>query len=148
MKNNLGTAQALAFGLVPAPGPADTTVPAKAAVVAREADEDGIPKRTLERAKKELGVRSRKEGAGPWYWQLPEGRQGPDPRDLATFGEPGDLRPAEVENGDGSVPAGTGGEEHCQARSAARLAALGAGSPAEAEVRGLEGTNRAGLPCR
>lgn len=40
-----------------------------------QANHDGIPLRTLKRAKRDLGVLSYKEGFGPgatWYWKLPE----------------------------------------------------------------------------
>jgi putative DNA primase/helicase len=48
--------------------------PMKAEDVIEEAKLDGIAKRTLDRAKKELGVKSRKTPSkfgGEWYWELP-----------------------------------------------------------------------------
>jgi putative DNA primase/helicase len=52
--------------------------PAKADDVIDEAKQEGIAKRTLDRAKKELGVKSRKEHGttdGPWVWELPPKRE-------------------------------------------------------------------------
>jgi putative DNA primase/helicase len=45
----------------------------KADDLIEEAGQEGISKRTLDRAKKELGVKSRREGgsAGEWFWELP-----------------------------------------------------------------------------
>src|SRR5262245_18119456 len=38
-----------------------------------EAKQEGIAKRTLDTAKKDLGIKSRREGgsAGAWFWELP-----------------------------------------------------------------------------
>jgi hypothetical protein len=52
--------------------------PARADDVIDEAKQEGISKRTLDRAKKELGVKSRKEHGrtdGPWVWELPPKRE-------------------------------------------------------------------------
>jgi putative DNA primase/helicase len=52
--------------------------PAKADDIIDEAKQEGIAKRTLERAKKELGIKSRKEHGrtdGPWMWELPPKRE-------------------------------------------------------------------------
>jgi DNA polymerase bacteriophage-type len=52
--------------------------PAPADDVFEEAKQCGITRRTLERAKKELGIRSRKatgQIAGKWMWELPKGAQ-------------------------------------------------------------------------
>jgi AAA domain len=49
--------------------------PAKADDIIEEAKQDGIAKRTLDRAKKELGVKSWKERGkidSEWYWELPK----------------------------------------------------------------------------
>src|SRR5262249_7277016 len=46
--------------------------PAKVDDLVEEAKQAGISKRTLDRAKKDLGVRSRKSGLdGGWMWELP-----------------------------------------------------------------------------
>jgi putative DNA primase/helicase len=48
--------------------------PAKADDIIEEANQDGIAKRTLDRAKKELGIKSRKTPSrfnGEWFWELP-----------------------------------------------------------------------------
>jgi hypothetical protein len=48
--------------------------PAKADDIIEEAKQDGIAKRTLDRAKKELGIKSRKTPSGfdgDWFWELP-----------------------------------------------------------------------------
>src|SRR5262249_52704313 len=47
--------------------------PAKADDLIEEAKQEGIAKRTLDRVKKELGIRSHKEGGstGTWFWELP-----------------------------------------------------------------------------
>jgi putative DNA primase/helicase len=41
--------------------------------IVEEAKQEGIAKRTLDRAKKDLGVKSRKQGGAgtPWFWELP-----------------------------------------------------------------------------
>ncbi len=48
---------------------ADGPVPAEEILV--RAKQDGIAKRTLDRAKKDSGVLSGKEGSGPWSWNIP-----------------------------------------------------------------------------
>jgi bifunctional DNA primase/polymerase-like protein/AAA domain-containing protein len=43
-----------------------------------EAKQEGIAKRTLDRAKKDLGIKSRKQRGktdGPWFWELPPKRE-------------------------------------------------------------------------
>jgi putative DNA primase/helicase len=52
--------------------------PAKADDVIEEAKQEGIAKRTLDRAKKDLGVKSRREGGstGDWFWELPPKTKG------------------------------------------------------------------------
>ena len=45
--------------------------PKPAPQVIREAKDAGIAKRTLDRAKKELGVRAQKHGVGGWFWMMP-----------------------------------------------------------------------------
>ena len=48
--------------------------PVKADDIIDEAKQEGIAKRTLDRAKKELGIKSRKTPSkfdGEWYWELP-----------------------------------------------------------------------------
>src|SRR5262249_32298291 len=48
--------------------------PVKAEDIIDEAKQEGIAKRTLDRAKKELGIKSRKTPSkfdGEWYWELP-----------------------------------------------------------------------------
>jgi hypothetical protein len=48
--------------------------PMKADDIIEEANLDGIAKRTLDRAKKELGIKSRKTPSkfdGEWFWELP-----------------------------------------------------------------------------
>ena len=42
--------------------------------IVEEAKQEGIAEKTLRRAKKELGIKSRKEHGrtdGPWMWELP-----------------------------------------------------------------------------
>jgi AAA domain len=47
--------------------------PVKSDDVLEEAKQEGIAEKTLRSAKKELGIRSRREGgsAGTWFWELP-----------------------------------------------------------------------------
>jgi putative DNA primase/helicase len=50
------------------------TGPMKAEDIIEEAKQDGIAKRTLDRAKKDLGIKSRKTPSkfdGEWFWELP-----------------------------------------------------------------------------
>ena len=48
------------------------TGPVGAIDIAEEAKQNGIAKRTLDRAKKDLGIKSRKNKVdGNWYWELP-----------------------------------------------------------------------------
>jgi hypothetical protein len=58
--------------------------------VYKEAKSAGITDRTLERAKAQLGVRSRKlgrdAGSAHWAWTLPEERQSGDLGDLPISG--------------------------------------------------------------
>lgn len=64
----------------------------EAQTVIREANENGISKRTLYRAKDELGIRPRKTAVrGPWTWELPEAGQGVRSESLATFDSVGHL---------------------------------------------------------
>ena len=49
---------------------ADGPCPAKDLLAV--ASEDGIPERTLRRAKRELHITARKQASGPWEWALPE----------------------------------------------------------------------------
>src|SRR5262245_33999157 len=44
--------------------------PVRADELVEEAKQEGIAEKTLRRAKKELGVRSRKEHEGGWFWEL------------------------------------------------------------------------------
>lgn len=62
---------------------------------------NGISEKTLNRAKKELGVIAEKEGfsGGRWVWKLPEDGQGGHSEHLATFEDPGHLRREWPENG-------------------------------------------------
>ena len=56
----------------------------------KDAREAGVSERTLKRAKRELGVVSKKEGDGSWSWVLPEGEaeggQAPTAGTLGTVG--------------------------------------------------------------
>jgi len=45
--------------------------PRKAEDLLDEAKQEGIVEKTLRRAKKELGVKSRKTSSGEWLWELP-----------------------------------------------------------------------------
>jgi hypothetical protein len=48
--------------------------PRKAEDIIDQAKQEGIAKRTLDRAKKDLGIKSRKTPSrfdGEWYWELP-----------------------------------------------------------------------------
>jgi hypothetical protein len=51
--------------------------PAKSDEVLEEAKQEGIAEKTLRRAKKELGIKSRKQGGPgtPWVWELPPKRE-------------------------------------------------------------------------
>jgi hypothetical protein len=41
------------------------------------ANANGIAERTLDRAKRELGIKAEKKGqSGPWQWRLPEAVKG------------------------------------------------------------------------
>jgi hypothetical protein len=53
--------------------------PVKADDIFEEAKQEGIAEKTLRNAKKELGIRSRREGgsAGTWFWELPAKRTDP-----------------------------------------------------------------------
>lgn len=54
----------------------------------------GITKRTLDRAKKELGVESKKRGMGAWYWHLPGTQERASAEGCQSEGdESGNLRP-------------------------------------------------------
>jgi hypothetical protein len=52
--------------------------PKKAEDLIEEAGQEGIGVRTLKRIKKELGIRSRREGgsSGTWFWELPTTAKG------------------------------------------------------------------------
>jgi hypothetical protein len=75
---------------------ADGPKPAKTVKEAAEAD--GIAKRTLDRAKAELGVEATRDGfSGPWVWKLPDCHSAPtepeerQPNSVAYYGEFGAL---------------------------------------------------------
>src|SRR5262245_34068060 len=56
--------------------------PAKASDILEEAQQEGLAVRTLKRAKKDLGIKSRKTPSkfdGEWYWELP-----PKPKSAST----------------------------------------------------------------
>jgi len=56
------------------------TGPMKSEDIIEEAKQDGIAKRTLDRAKKDLGIKSRKTPSkfdGEWFWELPARRKQP-----------------------------------------------------------------------
>ncbi|MFN0009298.1 MAG: AAA family ATPase [Planctomycetota bacterium] len=90
--------------------------PAEATTVFEDAEAEEIAKRTLNRAKKVLRVRSRPRGKKPdrkWYWELPEEdapepdqSKGATPDDDAGDGNLGDLG-----NLDGDPSEEAGGEE-------------------------------------
>lgn len=101
-----------------------------------QARQDGIAKRTLDRAKKALGVVAAKEGfSGGWIWRLPgmptdaphgedgqaQERQGPGQEDVATFGDVGNLREKPKEHGDSDDTTAGGLPEDCQARRSGNL---------------------------
>jgi len=48
--------------------------PVKSDTIFEDAKQEGIAVKTLKRAKKELGVKSRKDGLGGWTWELPAKR--------------------------------------------------------------------------
>jgi hypothetical protein len=53
--------------------------PANSDNLIEEAKQEGIAEKTLRRAKKELGIKSRKQQGrtdGPWFWELPPKREG------------------------------------------------------------------------
>jgi AAA domain len=74
-----------------------TRGPAKADDLFEEAKQEGISKRTLQRAKKDLGVVSRKQAGvmgGEWFWTLAatafeDGHRDPRVETLALFGKEG-----------------------------------------------------------
>jgi hypothetical protein len=68
----------------------------ESAEVFKEAEQNGFSKRTLNRAKSKLNVKSRKEGFKPakWFWQLPEDCQ--DSPEGCQFQELGNLRTNEA----------------------------------------------------
>lgn len=73
--------------------------PVEALTVIRDAAENNISKKTLYRAKDDLGARSKKTGTrGPWVWELGEGGQGCQDGNLATLGALDHLGPGEPEN--------------------------------------------------
>jgi len=58
--------------------------PAKTDEIIEEAKQEGIAEKTLRRAKKELGIKSRKEHGridGPWVWELPPKKATPPKRE-------------------------------------------------------------------
>ena len=70
--------------------------PVPADAVQKRAEQDGIRPRTLDRAKSDLKVDSKKSGFredGPWIWSLPEKGTSPTPgsETLAPFGTDGAL---------------------------------------------------------
>lgn len=69
------------------------TGPMLAKTVKAQAKDAGIAERTLDRAKKRAGVKSKKDGAdGPWLWTLPaQDRQAPNGGDVGSLGNVGDL---------------------------------------------------------
>lgn len=82
--------------------------PMKADDVKRQAKQNSIAERTLNRAKTIAGVQTKREGFGPgatWYWMLPGHRLPIDPidgqqKDVATYGEVGNLCSEPAEQGD------------------------------------------------
>ena len=90
--------------------------PAEAKDLIVRSKEDGIHKRTLDRAKHDLGVIAYREGfgaAGAWHWKLPDvpgcdrpaiechaqEDQSPTPDGVATFGQVGNLWENPKKNG-------------------------------------------------
>lgn len=70
-------------------------LPISAKLVARAAKEAGISDRTLERAKRDLGVVAEREGFGPdgeWVWRLPIDRH-PCVSTVAAYGANGSVEP-------------------------------------------------------
>lgn len=74
--------------------------PLPAKEIKGRAEDDGIAERTLNRAKKRLGIVSERTGFhdGAWCWRLPEDRRLPanpedcHPQGMATYGESGNVR--------------------------------------------------------
>jgi hypothetical protein len=67
--------------------------PVESTQVSKDARAAGITEITLKRAKRALGVRSRKQADGPWAWEMPEGAPEPhtsqdDPLDPLPVGNP------------------------------------------------------------
>jgi hypothetical protein len=103
-----------------------------------QARHDGIAKRTLDRAKKAMGVVSEK-GKGalttPWTWRLPgtpaqaldredgqaEERPGAPQEDVATFGGDGNLRQEPRESGDPGDSQEAESPEDCHATRRGKL---------------------------
>jgi len=106
--------------------------PCPAKDVLAEARADGIAKRTLDRAKKDLGVVASKEGFGAgWTWRLPDAegplaqeRQGPHREDLATFGHVGNLLERPKESAGFGDASGGGPPEDCQTAQAGHARAV------------------------
>ena len=88
----------------------------------REARKEGISKRTLQRAKRVLGVVARKTRFdGEWTWELPEGRHEahqplPETENLALLGEPGGLRGNPNKNAGSEASEMPSEDEECQER--------------------------------
>ncbi len=67
--------------------------------VQREGESCGISKRTLDRAKSRLRIKSRKiTGQGPWLWSLPKSDQGCQLEEDGILGQTADTKELEDEN--------------------------------------------------
>ena len=68
--------------------------PKPAREVFSEAEDAGVAKRTLERAKTQIGAKSKKNQDGNWRWELPQDCQGRHIVEVATLDEPYPAHPA------------------------------------------------------
>jgi len=106
----------------------DGPLPAREAI--RQAEKDGIRKRTLDRGRRELGVAARREGfggEGRWMWELHtvsrDVMQRPTPKKVATFGESGDLWADRGPEADSARHRGCQSVKDCQQKGSAEAGA-------------------------
>jgi hypothetical protein len=116
--------------------------PVAAEDIYAKAKDDGIAKRTFDRAKKDLKVAASKAKGvanGPWSWSMGEGcqqeRQDPGQGNLGDVGNLGNLPEKPKENGESEGPEieGCQGDEGCQ--SAAKTEAV---APLQSASAGLD----------
>jgi hypothetical protein len=139
------------------------THPVTAKMVLKDARDAGVAERTLNRAKRKLGVRSERESDGSWTWILPrnegeEGGQPSDGGDLGNLGSLGEETDIDEDQGlgcqdgqvgqhwrDGNEP-DEGGDSPGGGRGPAAAPSGGASpSPRRPEDEGANGRNSAGV---